>query len=602
MTARKPLVLRDDGGYAQLQDGDTVAGVGTSDAVPEGVLNLYFTDARARAAVSTWIDVSLPPYSANRTGLVDTLAALQAAIDAAAALGGGGVYMPPGIYLQNGVLELKANVHLMGAGMTASVIRRGNTPGVGRVISGVTVYCTIGMIGVAGAKVSRLGVDLGTLSAQSNGIQIGESGAAVRSAGCTVEACRVTGWNTHQYLIYNKCADRTLITGNYVTGHTSIPATDTAAIEIYGGVDVIVSGNVCELAAYGITFVQESITADSDLIDCLAIANTVRNCTNGLNAVSATGRTNRNSRFVHNTVSGCTNRGITIALSDGVCSGAFIDGNTVRTCVTAIIADSNGATPTALDTLVISNNRVQGGSIELTGARDAILRGNSISDAPAAAISISGSSGVLIGANLIESPGTSGVALLGTSADISILGNMMTGIGSVAVVSSGAGNSDVDVIGTTIERTSGATNVSVIDLANVAVPVTVLNTRIKNPPATLHYSLPAGARSDTATNTLALASAALDNLAIKGGGFVRLNGAVGAATMTGIAGGNDGDQITFYVNTGSQMTLLANNAASAVGNRISLGPGSSLVVAAYKMFTLRFSRPDNFWMLLSVSP
>lgn len=69
-------------------------------------------------------------FGAKGDGITDDTAAIQAAIDAAAAAGGGEVYVPPGTYIvtageepSDGCLMLKSNVHMYGDGMGVSNIK-----------------------------------------------------------------------------------------------------------------------------------------------------------------------------------------------------------------------------------------------------------------------------------------------------------------------------------------------------------------------------------------------------------------------------------------------------------------------------------------------
>lgn len=63
-------------------------------------------------------------YGAVGNGVADDYAGIQAAIDAAAAAGGGAVYVPPGTYLVGRPLRIKtSNIRLLGAGRYASTIR-----------------------------------------------------------------------------------------------------------------------------------------------------------------------------------------------------------------------------------------------------------------------------------------------------------------------------------------------------------------------------------------------------------------------------------------------------------------------------------------------
>lgn len=58
--------------------------------------------------------VTESPFNADNKGMTDSTAAFQGAIDAAAKLGGGTVYAPPGIYRFDGELVLKSGVTLRG--------------------------------------------------------------------------------------------------------------------------------------------------------------------------------------------------------------------------------------------------------------------------------------------------------------------------------------------------------------------------------------------------------------------------------------------------------------------------------------------------------
>jgi hypothetical protein len=65
--------------------------------------------------ITDWINVKRGPYNAAGNGVSDDRAALQAAIDAASAAGGGTVYLPKGVYRISDSLILKTGVTLQGA-------------------------------------------------------------------------------------------------------------------------------------------------------------------------------------------------------------------------------------------------------------------------------------------------------------------------------------------------------------------------------------------------------------------------------------------------------------------------------------------------------
>ena len=87
-------------------------------------------------AQSSVINVTAPPYSADPTGVADSTAAINSAVAACAAAGGGVVYFPAGTYLVTPVSSTVAaivlnngtagyqNIRLVGAGALASKLKR----------------------------------------------------------------------------------------------------------------------------------------------------------------------------------------------------------------------------------------------------------------------------------------------------------------------------------------------------------------------------------------------------------------------------------------------------------------------------------------------
>lgn len=77
---------------------------------------LFDRTAYLRARVWSFIfDASQAPYSAPVGGAADARPGIQAAIDAAAAAGGGAVYLPPGVFRIDAGLNLPNNVSLFGS-------------------------------------------------------------------------------------------------------------------------------------------------------------------------------------------------------------------------------------------------------------------------------------------------------------------------------------------------------------------------------------------------------------------------------------------------------------------------------------------------------
>ena len=90
-------------------------------------LCLMFTPHCIATAQPLVYDVTVD-YAAVGDGVNDDTSEINKAINDASAAGGGTVYMPPGTYLiNNGVIALKHNVTLKGAGRTATTIKSGST-------------------------------------------------------------------------------------------------------------------------------------------------------------------------------------------------------------------------------------------------------------------------------------------------------------------------------------------------------------------------------------------------------------------------------------------------------------------------------------------
>jgi hypothetical protein len=82
-----------------------------------------FTAAQLSALGGRFVSVKDPQYGAKGDNATSDTAAINAAITAANAAGGGVVFMPPGTYYNTGTIAMKANVVLLGSGRQATVIR-----------------------------------------------------------------------------------------------------------------------------------------------------------------------------------------------------------------------------------------------------------------------------------------------------------------------------------------------------------------------------------------------------------------------------------------------------------------------------------------------
>jgi hypothetical protein len=167
------------------------------------ILNLTLPRGDTGAAGSgsgsaLWLNVKEAPYGAAGNGSTNDASAIQAAIDAAYAAGGGVVWMPKGTYIINATLVLKENVYLYGAGRNATVIKQGNGTNLGAIIQ---VYAP-----------SNTGTDPGNarhttihnlkLDGNKSNQTAGNGHGVVQVANPPwTSATNDTGWDMHNHLI-----------------------------------------------------------------------------------------------------------------------------------------------------------------------------------------------------------------------------------------------------------------------------------------------------------------------------------------------------------------------------------------------------------------
>ncbi len=541
-----------------------------------------------------WINVSDSPYSAAGDGTTDDLAAIQAALDAANTAGGGTVWLPAATYYVSNTLQLYDNVELRGAGNGTSTILNPAGALTGKTISGVAVYGSIAMTGVTGAAVLNLTIDHQTNGCTSNGVVIGSAGAAVRSSRCIVENVRMLGDASHQYLIWNQNADYNTVRGCYVDGGPTIPVTDTAGIEIYGGIGNLVEGCWAYHCNPGIALVQETGTAGCDLIDTRVLANRIDACGNGIVVTNANGRQLLNTLIDSNVISNCTNRGLNLGTSaSGTLRNFVFTNNVTDGNATHVAIDGNGATVTDARGIVISDLTATDGStaIYVNSTPDVVVRGGSMT----------GMSSSAINANVADRLDVRGVTLRSitghvvkayTSADVVFEGNRASEIAATLVKYEDSGSTRWSIRRNDVHRAAG--NSSAVVQGTGATYITARENAVSNPPTTL-YDLGSGADTDATINYVPGSTTVVD--AVMPGLFVRLNGVPAGCAIYGIAGGYDGAVKVLYNNSSEPIVLYANHATeTTVANRLSLGAASYRYLYAYETITLQYNGLDSRWL------
>jgi len=91
-----------------------------------GLLMSHLNIVAANPSTPTWINVKASPYNAAGNGSTDDTAAIQAAVNALAAAGGGVLYIPPGNYKVTSTITWTANksLRILGDGANATSIQR----------------------------------------------------------------------------------------------------------------------------------------------------------------------------------------------------------------------------------------------------------------------------------------------------------------------------------------------------------------------------------------------------------------------------------------------------------------------------------------------
>ena len=186
-------------------------------------------------------------YGAVGDGVTNDTAAIQSALDAASAGGGGVVYLPAGKYLTDSALLVPSKTHLKGDGRGRTVIVSPAGDYRKKSVNGASIYGTVALVAVDRAMVSDLTVDHLANGTTANGVVLMPDGAAYDGTVTTnsvVQNVEVLGYSSHQYLIWNLRGQNNKIINNYIDG--GIPSASTypqEGIEIFGGQDVLVSGN-----------------------------------------------------------------------------------------------------------------------------------------------------------------------------------------------------------------------------------------------------------------------------------------------------------------------------------------------------------------------
>lgn len=364
----------------------------TNSQLPTGLL----TDAEL--GVKSVVDAA---YGATGNGTTNDAAAIQAAINAAEAAGGGIVYFPPGTYRIGTRIELKSGVSLVGAGREYTTLRG---------MSGLT---TAVIVGLSGAAVSNLAIrgltingDFMSTAINLNGIQV------TNGSNVVVDECAVT--NVAYTGIVFTTSTSCVVTGSRVSYTGGAQAGVGFGVLLSGGTNSKVHD--CHFIACN----GMNIGGNSNALNASIVGNICDHTGTPRTTVSGAGQNpvSSGTLTVVSTAGFPAEGTLTVAGIVGVVSYTGLTATTFTGCA--------GASGTAIDGGVARNGYESIGFTD--GCEQWLVKGNRSIDSGDNGISASANRSVVEG-NIIDSPQFHGIALAGGS-NSQVIGNWIRNPGS----------------------------------------------------------------------------------------------------------------------------------------------------------------------------
>lgn len=377
-------------------------------------------------------------YGAIGNGVVDDTAAIQDAINAANAAGGGTVYFPPGTYKATNItLAGMANITLMGAGAASILDNSGNNTRVFEIKTSSN-HIAIESLTFRG----DFGIQTTDLPLQA-GIEVKHS-EFVSIRNCHFEKlcgdAITVGWTTHHVDIGNNSMDGGLgfvgMIGSTVDGYAeyidvhdnTIRDTITAPRPPAGGInnpgsdDLIDGWGMKHVSIRGNTFNMQGTIATA----------TKSNHAILLLAVEAEGQVVEDVAIVGNVIDGCisddalyTSKAIELDASQWYTgytgmTNVSVVGNTIKNCSTAI------AVFRPANSMVVSGNAIYDckNGIKVTLGDYCTVQGNTIDKASLGGIYLQGNGLVCVG-NILKDLAASGQGIVCVGDDSIVANNLV---------------------------------------------------------------------------------------------------------------------------------------------------------------------------------
>ena len=432
------------------------------------------------------INIKAAPYNAKGDGVADDTIAIQQALDDAAARGGGRVYIPAGTYNVTNILSIGSFTQVTGAGMGLTTLRGGADAYLSKPFNGMWHYVTLGMIAATNSSIRDLTVDHWTNKSKNNGLGILADGVGTPSEHCVIERCEVIGYTSHQYLIWNYKSNHSKVLFNQVRG-MAVPnaASQQEGIEVYGGTDVLISGNTIIGVGQNGIYCSDDTYPDSTRSRIRITSNSVEGSFCGI-SVSFTGVLASDILVSGNQITSCPTGIKIIAATGSKVDGVQVLGNSVRGATDAIwlygypglgaralSIKGNNLLNSGLNVAAMSLTYFQGADITdniITGSDgegvrfvssgDCRFYGNRISSMGTHAINIQDSSSILISGNLFQdynrqNQGSAGVLAAGPCTNVVVIGNSFnTTNESYAVWITGSASSQCEILGNFLQYAS----------------------------------------------------------------------------------------------------------------------------------------------------
>lgn len=385
----------------------------------------------------------------------ETFSTIQSAVDDVPNAGGL-VFIPAGTYTVSAAILGKSNLHLIGAGRDATIIKLANSSDVDVIqFPNGTVDASVSSLTIDGNRANQTDTAITGISILST--------TGSPSARIALENLYILNVRNDGILIDGATTD-VRISNNFIDG------TDLGAgIELASGTDtttrVIVSNN-------NIRNVRTAGIAGTGPITHVTISGNTIDTTVTADCITAYNQANAFITVTGNTCENSGNHGIHVTGDDISISGNVIESPTNN----GIFLSHSSETPASQATRIsVSNNSATGGTIGISvfNVRSASLVGNTI-DGPsnsgiqhAIDTTTTASDYFTIAGNIIRGATNDGIGLRSGVNHGAVIGNILEGNGrdGIRIADSGTGNANIIVA---LNRATGNTGLGILEQNNAS--------------------------------------------------------------------------------------------------------------------------------------